>query len=132
MVALLDKPEAVAVQHCVGQIAEFYPQALVYALMISSEDYNFQDSATGHKQREFVNRYRVCFRGRNVKGVRLRVHVNTDTVSKCLHQRNDVCACVESTQNQEQAGHRRSCEELCGCAAAAHQPRNDFQGRERK
>lgn len=58
MVALLDKPEAVAVQHCVGQIAEFYPQALVYALMISSEDYNFQDSAMGHKQREFVNRIR--------------------------------------------------------------------------
>lgn len=61
MVALLDKPESVAVQHCVGQIAEFYPQALVYALMISSEDYNFQDSATGHKQREFVSRYRVVF-----------------------------------------------------------------------
>lgn len=59
MVALLDKPEAVAVQHCVGQIAEFYPQALVYALMISSEDYSFQDSATGHKQREFVARYRA-------------------------------------------------------------------------
>lgn len=56
MVALLDKPEAVAVQSCVGQIAEFYPQALVYALMISSESYRFEDSATGHQQREFVNR----------------------------------------------------------------------------
>uniref|UniRef100_A0A3Q3H3K6 DNA-dependent protein kinase catalytic subunit n=1 Tax=Labrus bergylta TaxID=56723 RepID=A0A3Q3H3K6_9LABR len=58
MVALLDKPEAVAVQHCVGQIAECYPQALVYALMISSESYQFEDSATGHKQQQFVYRLR--------------------------------------------------------------------------
>ncbi|CAK6951979.1 LOW QUALITY PROTEIN: DNA-dependent protein kinase catalytic subunit [Scomber scombrus] len=58
MVALLDKPEAVAVQHCIGQIAECYPQALVYALMISSESYQFEDSATGHQQREFVSRLR--------------------------------------------------------------------------
>ncbi|KAI9542854.1 hypothetical protein NQZ68_016158 [Dissostichus eleginoides] len=56
MVALLDKPEAVAVQHCIGQIAECYPQALVYALMISRECYQFEDSATGFKQQEFVNR----------------------------------------------------------------------------
>ncbi|XP_073344741.1 DNA-dependent protein kinase catalytic subunit [Pagrus major] len=55
MVALLDKPEAVAVQHCIGQIAECYPQALVYALMISSESYQFEDSARGHQQQEFVN-----------------------------------------------------------------------------
>ncbi|XP_047423865.1 DNA-dependent protein kinase catalytic subunit isoform X2 [Mugil cephalus] len=58
MVALLDKPEAVAVQHCVEQIAQCYPQALVYALMISSESYQFEDSATGYQQREFVNRLR--------------------------------------------------------------------------
>lgn len=57
MVALLDKPEAVAVQHCIGQIAECYPQALVYALMISSESYQFEDSVAGHQQQEFVNRY---------------------------------------------------------------------------
>ncbi|XP_029002542.1 DNA-dependent protein kinase catalytic subunit isoform X2 [Betta splendens] len=56
MVAVLDKPQAVAVQHCIGQIAECYPQALVYALMISSESYQFEDSATGHQQREFVTR----------------------------------------------------------------------------
>ncbi|TKS87933.1 DNA-dependent protein kinase catalytic subunit [Collichthys lucidus] len=58
MVALLDKPEAVAVQHCIGQIAQCYPQALVYALMISSESYQFEDSAIGHQQQEFVNRLR--------------------------------------------------------------------------
>uniref|UniRef100_A0A8C9Y6X9 DNA-dependent protein kinase catalytic subunit n=1 Tax=Sander lucioperca TaxID=283035 RepID=A0A8C9Y6X9_SANLU len=45
MVALLDKPEAVAMQH-----------SLVYALMISSESYQFEDSATGHQQQECVNR----------------------------------------------------------------------------
>nr|XP_057916892.1 DNA-dependent protein kinase catalytic subunit isoform X2 [Doryrhamphus excisus] len=56
MVALLDKPEAVAVQHCVEQIAQCYPQALVYALMISSESFHFEDSATGFRQQEFVNR----------------------------------------------------------------------------
>lgn len=56
MVALLDKPEAIAVQHCIGQIAECYPQALVYALMISSESYQFENSATGYQQKEFVTR----------------------------------------------------------------------------
>lgn len=56
MVAVLDKPQAVAVQHCIGQIAEFYPQALVYALLISNESYQFEDSATGHQQQEFVSR----------------------------------------------------------------------------
>nr|XP_061809878.1 DNA-dependent protein kinase catalytic subunit-like [Nerophis lumbriciformis] len=56
MVALLDKPQAVAVQHCIEQIAECYPQALVYALMISSESYHFEESATGHRQQEFVKR----------------------------------------------------------------------------
>lgn len=56
MVALLDKPEAVALQHSIGQIAESYPQALVYALMISTESFQFEDTATGHQQREFVDR----------------------------------------------------------------------------
>uniref|UniRef100_A0A8C5BIH0 DNA-dependent protein kinase catalytic subunit n=1 Tax=Gadus morhua TaxID=8049 RepID=A0A8C5BIH0_GADMO len=56
MVALLDKQEAVAVQHSIGQIAESYPQALVYALMASRESYHFQDSAVGHRQQEFVNK----------------------------------------------------------------------------
>ncbi|KAJ0023075.1 hypothetical protein NQD34_015209 [Periophthalmus magnuspinnatus] len=59
MVALLDKPEAVAVQHCVEQIARSYPQALVYALMISSESFQFEESATGHQHRQFVNRLKT-------------------------------------------------------------------------
>ncbi|XP_024136141.1 DNA-dependent protein kinase catalytic subunit isoform X1 [Oryzias melastigma] len=58
MVALLDKLESVAVQHCIKQMAESYPQALVYALMISSESFQFEDSAAGHQQQEFVNRLR--------------------------------------------------------------------------
>ncbi|XP_075994169.1 DNA-dependent protein kinase catalytic subunit isoform X2 [Genypterus blacodes] len=56
MAALLDKPEAVAVQPCIRNIATYYPQALVYAVMISSESYQFEDSTTGQEQEEFVNR----------------------------------------------------------------------------
>lgn len=56
MVALLDKPEGVAVRHCLEQLANSYPQALVYALMISSESFQFEDSVRGHEQREFVSR----------------------------------------------------------------------------
>ncbi|XP_030635503.1 DNA-dependent protein kinase catalytic subunit [Chanos chanos] len=58
MMALLDKPEAVAVQQVIEEIAQCYPQALVYPYMISSEGYTFQESATGHKNREFVERLR--------------------------------------------------------------------------
>ncbi|XP_075945492.1 DNA-dependent protein kinase catalytic subunit-like isoform X1 [Anarhichas minor] len=68
MVALLDKPEAVAVQRCIEQIAECYPQALVYALMISSESYQFEDSTTGHHQQGFVNKLRSMLdKGGHVK-----------------------------------------------------------------
>ncbi|XP_026183019.1 DNA-dependent protein kinase catalytic subunit isoform X2 [Mastacembelus armatus] len=58
MVALLDKPEAVTVQPCIEQIAECYPQALIYAFMTSSENFQFEDSAIGHQQHEFVKRLR--------------------------------------------------------------------------
>ncbi|XP_066538129.1 DNA-dependent protein kinase catalytic subunit [Hoplias malabaricus] len=54
MIALLDKPEAVAVQHVIKEIAECYPQALVYSFMISKESYTFEDSANGHRNQEFV------------------------------------------------------------------------------
>ncbi|XP_036452457.1 DNA-dependent protein kinase catalytic subunit isoform X2 [Colossoma macropomum] len=56
MMALLDKPEAVAVQHVIKEIAECYPQALVYPFMISNESYMFEDSATGHRNKEFVDK----------------------------------------------------------------------------
>ena len=56
MLALLDKPEAVAVQSVIVQIAECFPQALIYAYIISSESYVFEESVTGHKHREFVDR----------------------------------------------------------------------------
>ncbi|CAN9506484.1 unnamed protein product [Ophioblennius macclurei] len=68
MVALLDKPEAVAVQRCIEQMAQSYPQALVYSLMISSESYQFEDSATGHQQQEFVDRVKSMLdKGKAVK-----------------------------------------------------------------
>uniref|UniRef100_A0AAR2IVV3 DNA-dependent protein kinase catalytic subunit n=1 Tax=Pygocentrus nattereri TaxID=42514 RepID=A0AAR2IVV3_PYGNA len=56
MMALLDKPEAVAVQHVIKEIGECYPQALVYPFMISSESYTFEDSANGHRNKEFVEK----------------------------------------------------------------------------
>ncbi|XP_053414339.1 DNA-dependent protein kinase catalytic subunit [Nycticebus coucang] len=56
LVALLDKDEAVAVQHTVGEIANNYPQALVYPFIISSESYSFRDTSAGHKNKEFVAR----------------------------------------------------------------------------
>ncbi|KAM5298283.1 DNA-dependent protein kinase catalytic subunit [Ctenodactylus gundi] len=56
MVALLDKEEAGAVQHTVKEIAENYPQAIVYPFIISSESYSFRDTSVGHKNKEFVAR----------------------------------------------------------------------------
>ncbi|XP_076840848.1 DNA-dependent protein kinase catalytic subunit [Brachyhypopomus gauderio] len=56
MMALLDKPEAVAVQRVIEAIAESYPQALAYSIMISSESYKFEESASGHRNREFVEK----------------------------------------------------------------------------
>ncbi|OXB75109.1 UNVERIFIED_CONTAM: hypothetical protein H355_003187 [Colinus virginianus] len=54
MMALLDKDEAVAVQHTVEEIADTYPQAIIYPFMISSESYCFKDTARGCKNKEFV------------------------------------------------------------------------------
>ncbi|NXV78034.1 PRKDC kinase, partial [Atlantisia rogersi] len=56
MMALLDKDEAVAVQHTIEEIANTYPQAIIYPFMISSESYCFKDTATGCKNKEFVER----------------------------------------------------------------------------
>ncbi|XP_071593605.1 DNA-dependent protein kinase catalytic subunit [Heliangelus exortis] len=56
MMALLDKDQAVAVQHTVEEIANTYPQAIIYPFMISSESYSFKDTATGCKNKEFVER----------------------------------------------------------------------------
>ncbi|XP_073924597.1 DNA-dependent protein kinase catalytic subunit isoform X2 [Castor canadensis] len=56
MVAVLDKEEAIAVQHTVEEIANNYPQAVTYPLIISSESYSFKDTASGHKNQEFVAR----------------------------------------------------------------------------
>lgn len=69
MMALLDKPEAVAVQHVVKEIADCYPQALIYPFMISSEGYAFEESAIGQRNQEFVNKYGqlVCYRCVNKK-----------------------------------------------------------------
>ena len=56
MVALLDKEEGVAVQRTVADIADHYPQAIVYPFTISSESYSFRDTSAGHKSKDFVAR----------------------------------------------------------------------------
>lgn len=56
MMALLDKDEAIAVQHTVEEIANTYPQAIIYPFMISSESFCFKDTANGCKNKEFVKR----------------------------------------------------------------------------
>lgn len=55
--AMLDKEEAIAVQHAVEEIANSYPQALVYPFMISSESFSFQETVVGHRNKEFVARW---------------------------------------------------------------------------
>ncbi|XP_074175096.1 DNA-dependent protein kinase catalytic subunit isoform X2 [Rhinolophus sinicus] len=59
LVALLDKDEAVAIQHTVEEIADNYPQAIVYPFIISSESYSFKDTSAGHKNKEFVARIKI-------------------------------------------------------------------------
>ncbi|EPQ19881.1 DNA-dependent protein kinase catalytic subunit [Myotis brandtii] len=59
MLALLDKEEAVAIQHTVEEIADNYPQAIVYPFIISSESYSFKDTSAGHKNKEFVARIKI-------------------------------------------------------------------------
>ncbi|XP_042110110.1 DNA-dependent protein kinase catalytic subunit [Ovis aries] len=59
MLPLLDKEEAVAIQRTVEDIADHYPQAIVYPFMISSESYCFRDTSAGHKNKEFVARIKA-------------------------------------------------------------------------
>ncbi|XP_040210104.1 DNA-dependent protein kinase catalytic subunit [Rana temporaria] len=58
MMAMLDKKEAIAVQLIIEEIADHYPQALVYSFMISGENYNFEGTVDGHRNKEFVERIR--------------------------------------------------------------------------
>ncbi|XP_072855016.2 DNA-dependent protein kinase catalytic subunit [Pogona vitticeps] len=56
LMAVLDKEEARAVQPTVEEIANNYPQAIVYPFMISSESFSFPETVIGHKNKEFVER----------------------------------------------------------------------------
>ncbi|KAM6458275.1 DNA-dependent protein kinase catalytic subunit isoform 2-T2 [Liasis olivaceus] len=56
LMAMLDKTEAPAVQRIVEEIANSYPQAIVYPFMISSESFFFPETVSGHKNKEFVAR----------------------------------------------------------------------------
>ncbi|XP_054711224.1 DNA-dependent protein kinase catalytic subunit-like, partial [Uloborus diversus] len=56
MVALLDKPEAVALHQIIENIALTYPNALVYAFHLSSTCYNFSKSIEGQRNEKFVKK----------------------------------------------------------------------------
>ncbi|XP_041045109.1 DNA-dependent protein kinase catalytic subunit isoform X2 [Carcharodon carcharias] len=56
MMAALDKKEAGVIHHIIEEIADSYPQAIIYPFMISSENYNFEPSANGKKNKDFVER----------------------------------------------------------------------------
>ncbi|XP_078072249.1 DNA-dependent protein kinase catalytic subunit isoform X3 [Mustelus asterias] len=59
MLATLDKKEASVIHHIIEEIADSYPQAIVYPFMISSENYTFESSASGNKNKEFVERLKT-------------------------------------------------------------------------
>ncbi|XP_075684227.1 DNA-dependent protein kinase catalytic subunit [Rhinoderma darwinii] len=56
MMAMLDKKESLAVQFIIEKIADYYPQSLVYPFMISGENYNFEETVDGHKNKAFVEK----------------------------------------------------------------------------
>ncbi|XP_077348787.1 DNA-dependent protein kinase catalytic subunit isoform X2 [Lithobates pipiens] len=58
MMAMLDKKEAIAVQFIIEEISDHYPQALMYSFMISGENYKFEGTVDGHRNKEFVERIR--------------------------------------------------------------------------
>ncbi|XP_038665232.1 DNA-dependent protein kinase catalytic subunit isoform X1 [Scyliorhinus canicula] len=59
MMAALDKEEASVIHHIIEDIADSYPQAIVYPFMISSENYTFEPSASGNRNKEFVERLKT-------------------------------------------------------------------------
>ncbi|CAJ0950902.1 unnamed protein product, partial [Ranitomeya imitator] len=56
MMAMLDKKESLAVQFIIEEIANYYPQSLVYPFIISGQNYNFENTVDGHKNKLFVEK----------------------------------------------------------------------------
>ncbi|CAH2285137.1 DNA-dependent kinase catalytic subunit [Pelobates cultripes] len=67
MMAMLDKNESLAVQYIIEDIANNYPQALVYPFIISSESFTFEDTIHGYRNKEFVDRIKEKLQ-KDVKG----------------------------------------------------------------
>nr|XP_006812077.1 PREDICTED: DNA-dependent protein kinase catalytic subunit-like [Saccoglossus kowalevskii] len=55
MLALLDKVESISVQGILLEIANNYPQALVYPFKVSSENFSFENTVTGKRNKEKVS-----------------------------------------------------------------------------
>ncbi|XP_077126580.1 DNA-dependent protein kinase catalytic subunit [Ranitomeya variabilis] len=56
MMAMLDRKESLAVQFIIEEIANYYPQSLVYPFIISGQNYNFENTVDGHKNKLFVEK----------------------------------------------------------------------------
>lgn len=61
MVALLDKKEASCVHEIVSRISQDYPQALIYSIKTSVEDFQYQKSS-GKENKLFVQKYTIDFK----------------------------------------------------------------------
>nr|XP_042898800.1 DNA-dependent protein kinase catalytic subunit isoform X2 [Parasteatoda tepidariorum] len=59
MVALLDKPEAKAVQCIIEKIALTYPNAIIYAFHLSSGSYKFSNSKSDSSNKKFVDKIKA-------------------------------------------------------------------------
>lgn len=59
--ALLDKPEAPLLQDIVWQLVNTYPNALIYPMKLSQENYNFTNDERGRKSRQFVDEIDTVF-----------------------------------------------------------------------
>ncbi|EDV28309.1 uncharacterized protein TRIADDRAFT_20924, partial [Trichoplax adhaerens] len=56
MMAILDKPEARAVQEILFRIADEYPQAIIYAFKVSNEQYTFEETSVGRQNKTAVSK----------------------------------------------------------------------------
>lgn len=61
IVAIIDKPIQSCVVPILNNIARNYPQALMYPLRVSSEQFKFQKDVDGQKREKYFNEWVILF-----------------------------------------------------------------------
>lgn len=61
LVALLNRPESTAVHGILQQIADHYPQALIYPFKVTTEEFEYERNQQGKKNQAFVQRWVQMF-----------------------------------------------------------------------